>query len=48
MGAGYDTKFESLPIGVAEMSNRCWYLANEFANFTAHTQADDIAEIISC
>jgi len=45
-GAKYDRKIESTSTSVAAMSNRCWRLANEITNLTAHTTADAIADII--
>ena len=45
--AGYDRIFELTSIGCAEMSHRCWLLANEFTNLTAQRKTDAIAETFS-
>jgi len=39
-------KSESMLIGFAAMSNRCWCLANEFTNVTVQTTADAITYTI--
>jgi len=39
--------FQSMSIGVAVMSNRCWHLVNEFTKFIVQTKTDVTADTIA-